>query len=276
VNLSEHLATPFMTQMSSAISVSSIRDISVAIVSTPPSSPSIIPTSRRNSLFGSEEPRPRNEKSISVAVASGSQSPIVSEQPPSSISEIPIRSKAVAVFQQAVEQTMTRPTEAASLATKSRTEAMYSLSTRLASSLSEVFNVKALTGALRADMKELLDALDELLRVLGAQAASAVRVTEGLREQLHRRNQHAQQKARELREKGERMVSSLGERARGHVTQARSQARALRNAVSAGVTTAYKRHSERGFVRKMRERQRGQSRKLRREMRRMTKGRVGL
>jgi hypothetical protein len=153
---------------------------------------------------------------------------------------------------------------------------MYSLSTRLASSLSEVFNVKALAGVLRADMKELLDALDELLRVLGAQAISAVRVTEGLREQLRRRNQHAQQKARELREKGERMVSSLGERARGHVAQARSQARALRDAVSEGVTTACKRQRERGFVRKMRERQRSQSRKLRQEMQRMAKGHVGL
>ncbi|KAI0250271.1 hypothetical protein BJV78DRAFT_1220934 [Lactifluus subvellereus] len=276
VNLSEHLATPFVTQMSSAISVSSVRDISVAIVSTPPSSLSIIPTNRRSSLFGAEEPRPRNGKPINVAVASGSQSPIVSQQPPSSISEIPIRSKAVAVFQQAVEKTMTRPTETASLATKSRTEAMYSLSTRLASSLSEVFNVRALTGALRADMKELLDALDELLRVLSGQAASAIRVTEGLREQLRRRNQHAQQKARELRERGERMVSSLGERARGHVAQARSQARTLKDAVSAGVTTAYQRHRERGFVRKMRERQRGQSRKLRREIQHMTKGHVGL
>jgi hypothetical protein len=152
---------------------------------------------------------------------------------------------------------------------------MYSLSTRLAGTLSEMINVKALTGALRADLKELLDALDELLRALSAQTASAVRVTEGLCEQLRRRNQRAQQKARELREKGERVVSSLSEQARGHVARARSQARALKDVISAEVATVYRRHHEHGFVKKMRERQRGQSRKLRHGMRRMTRGRVG-
>jgi hypothetical protein len=276
MNLSEHLATSFVTQMSSAISVSSARDISVAIVSTPPSSVSTIPTGRRSSFFGAEEPRLRNEKLRNVAVASGSQSLIVSQQPPSSISEIPIRSKAVTIFQKAVEHTMPRPTETTStLATKSRAEAIYSLSTRLAGPLSEMFNVKALTGALRADIKELLDALDELLQALSTQAASAVRVTEGLCEQLRRRNQRAQQKARELREKGERMVVSLGERARGHVAQARSQARALKDVISAEVATVYKRHHGHGFVKKMRERQRGHSRKLRHGMRRLTRGRMG-
>ena len=65
---------------------------------------------------------------------------------------------------------------------------MYSLSTCLASSLSELFNVKVLAGVLRADMKELLDALDKLLRALNAQVASTVHITEGLCGQLHRHN----------------------------------------------------------------------------------------
>ena len=152
---------------------------------------------------------------------------------------------------------------------------MYSLSTRLSSSLSEIFNVKALAGVLRADMRELVDSLDELLRALSAQVASAVHATEGLREQLRRRNQHAQQKARVLREKGERMVSSFGKRARGHVERARTQARAMKDAISAEVATVCKKHREHGFVQKMRERQRGQSRKLRHGMRGVVKGRMG-
>ena len=152
---------------------------------------------------------------------------------------------------------------------------MYSLSTRLTSSLSEIFNVKALAGVLRADMKELVDALDELLQALSTQVASVVQATEGLRDQLRRRNQHAQQKARVLREKGERMVSSLGKRARGHVARARTQARAMKDAISAEVATVCKKHRERGLVRKMRERQRGQSRKLRHGMRGVVKGRMG-
>lgn len=152
---------------------------------------------------------------------------------------------------------------------------MYSLSTRLTSSLAEIFNVKALAGVLRADMKELLDALDELLQALSAQVGSAVHATEGLRDQLRRRNQHAQRKARMLREKGERMVSSLGKRARGHVARARFQARAMKDAISAEVATVCNKHHEYGLIRKMRERQRGQSRKLHHEMRGLAKGCLG-
>ena len=152
---------------------------------------------------------------------------------------------------------------------------MYSLSTRLASSLSDMFNVKLLAGILRTDMKELLDALDELLRVISAQATSAVRITEGLRDKLRRRNQHAQQKARTIREKGERVMSSLGERARSHIAQARSRARALKEVITADVADVYWKTHGHGFVQKMRERQRRQSRKLGHGMRRMTNGRMG-
>lgn len=275
-NLSEHLATSFVAPMSSAVSLSSVRDISIAIASKPPSSLSTIPTSRRGSLVSPEELSVRDDQPINAAVASGSKGLIISQQSPSSISEVPLRSKALAVFQQAMKQTTFSPTEtASSVASQSRTEAMYSLSTRLASSLSEMFNMKALAGVLRADMKELLDALDELLQVLKAQVASALHGTEGLRDQLRRRNQHAQRRARALREEGERMVSSLSERARGHVARARSQARALKDAISVEVATVCKKHTERGFVQKMRERQRSQSRKLRHGMRRVAKGRMG-
>ncbi|KAH9068329.1 hypothetical protein EDB83DRAFT_2375831 [Lactarius deliciosus] len=268
VNFSEQSTTPFVTPISSAISITSLRDFSVAIISTPPSDLSTTPTIRR----GAEG---HDDKPINVAVASESRSLIVSKQSPSSLSEIHIRSKALAVFQQAVEQATLKPTEASTVTTKPKGETMYSLSTRLASSLSEMFNVKVLAGVLRADMKELLDALDELLRALSTQAASAVRVTEGLRDKLRRRNQHAQQKARAIREKGERVVSSLGERARSHVEQARSRARALKEVISAEVADVYEKHHGRDFVQKMRERQRRQSRKLRHGMRRVTKGRMG-
>jgi len=271
VNLSEHFATSFVAPMSSTLSVSS-----VVIASTSTAGLSTVPASRRGSLMGTEELRVHNDKPMNTPVASSSKSLIISQRSPSLISDVPIRSKALAVFHQAIEQTSSVPTEtASSVTTRSRTEAMYSLSTRLASSLSEMFNVKVLAGVLRADMKELLDALDELLQALSAQVASAVHVTEGLRDQLRRRNRHAQQKARALREKGERIVSSLGERARGHVARARSQARALKDAISTEVTTACKKHQERGLIRKMHERQRSQSRKLRHGMRRVAKGRMG-
>lgn len=275
INLSEHVATSFVTPMSSAVSLSPVKEISISIASPPPSSLSTVPTNRRGSKVESRKLDVRNEP-INVAITSGSKSLIISQQSPSSVSEVSIRSKAFAVFQQAMEQTTFRPTKpASSISTQSRTEALYSLSTRLTSSLAEIFNVKALAGVLRADMKELLDALDELLQALSAQVASAVHATEGLRDQLRRRNQHAQRKARMLREKGERMVSSLGKRARGHVARARSQARAMKDAISAEVATVCKKDHEHGLIRKMRERQRGQSRKLRHGVRGLAKGYMG-
>jgi hypothetical protein len=250
-----------------------VKEISISIASLPPSSLSTVPTNRRGLTVESGKLDVRNDKPINVAVASSSKSLIISHQSPPSVSEVSIRSKALAVFQQAMEQTTFKP--ASSISTQSRTEAMYSLSTRLTSSLAEIFNVKALAGVLRADMKELLDALDELLQALSAQVASAVHATGGLRDQIRRRNQHAQRKARMLREKGERMVSSLGKRARGHVARARSQARAMKDAISAEVATVSKNHYEHGLIRKMRERQRGQSRKLRHGMRGLAKGCMG-
>lgn len=271
VNFSGPSTAPFVTPISSAISITSLREISVAIISTPPSDLSTTPTSRRGPRVSAEE---HNDKPINAVVFFESRSLVVVQQSPSSLSEIPIRSKAVAVFQQAVEQATTRPTETSTLA-KSKAETMYSLSTRLASSLSEMFNVKVLAGVLRADMKELLDALDELLRAINAQAAAALRITEGLRDKLRRRNQHAQQKARTIRKKGERVVSLLGERARSHVAHAQSRARALKEVITMDVADVYWKRHGRGFVQKMRERQRRQSRKLRHGMRRMTKGRMG-
>jgi hypothetical protein len=275
INLSEHVPTSFVTPMSSAVSLSSVKEISISIASSP-SSLSMIPTNRRGLKVESGKLDVRNDKSIHVAVASSSKSLIISQQSPSSISEVSIRSKALAVFQQAMEQTAFRHIKpASSISTQSRTEAMYSLSTRLTSSLAEIFNVKALAGVLRADMKELLDALDELLQALSTQVASAVHATEGLRDQLRRRNQHAQRKARMLREKGERMVSSLGKRARGHVARARFQARAMKDAISAEVATVCKKHHEHGLIWKMRERQRDQSRKLRHGVGSLAKGCMG-
>jgi len=272
LNLSDHVATSFVAPMSSAISLSSVKEVSISIASLPPSSLSTIPTNRRGSSVESGRLDMRHDKPINVAVAPGSKSLVLSQHYPSSISELSIRSKALAVFQQAMEHTTSRPTKpASSISTQSRTEAVYSLSTRLTSSLFEIFNVKTLAGVLRSDMKELLDALDELLQALGAQVASAVQATEGLRGQLRRRNQHAQRKARMLREQGERMVSSFGKRARGHVARARSQARAMKDAIRAEVATVH----DHGFIRKMRERQRSQSRKLRHGMRGVVKGRMG-
>jgi len=276
INLSEHVATSFVTPMSSAISLSSVKEISISIANPPPSSPFTIPTNRRGSTAVSGKVDVRNDKPISSAIASSSKSLIISQQPPSSVSEVSIRSKALAVFQQAMEQTPFRPTKpVSSISTQSRAEAIYSLSTRLTSSLAEIFNVKALAGVLRADMNELLDALDELLQALSAQVASAVHATEGLRDQLRRRNQHAQRKARMFREKGERMVSSLGKRAHGHVARARSQARAMKDTITAEVATVCRKHHEHGLIRKMRERQRGQSRKLRHGMRDLAKSCMG-
>ncbi|KAI0264502.1 hypothetical protein BC834DRAFT_883403 [Gloeopeniophorella convolvens] len=276
VNMSMHVTTPFATAMSTAISISSMREISLAIVSTPPSSLSTVPTSMRRSGARIQEPAVSADKP-NAAGASGSNGLIASSQSPCSLSvPSPLRSKALSILQQAVEKTVPKPVEVAAPAvTEAKTENIYSLSTRLTSSLSEIFNLKVLGNALQADMKELLDALDELLQVINAQAASAIRITGQIGSHLRRRNQHAQQTARELREKGEHMLASFGELASSSITHARSRARALKDTIAEEAAVMYREHPAGRLVQKMRERQRGQSRKLRHGVRRMTKGRMG-
>ncbi|KAI0049748.1 hypothetical protein FA95DRAFT_1556437 [Auriscalpium vulgare] len=223
---------------STSLSLSSANEVSVAVIVQTPSSLSTIASKphlllgrtpvARPVVKGSQTPAQEPHKK---AEAGEPRSLMAIGQFPTSLS-LAARSKALALLRQSTVDTTSITTTSVPEASKS----IYSLSTRLASSLSEMFNVKVLAGALHADMKELLEALDELVRVLGVQASNALSLTkagsENLREQLRRRHRQAQDRARTIRARGEKALTTLGKQAQASVDQARSRARAARKALT--------------------------------------------
>ncbi|KAI0067466.1 hypothetical protein BV25DRAFT_1106267 [Artomyces pyxidatus] len=294
-NGSDHVISPVASTVSTVQSVTSSNEVSIAVIGTPTSSLSTLaagplsPIGRtpiEHHVPTSNYPPAHEVQSMTAAVASSpSRGLIVPRQFPSSLSlPVPLRSKALSIFKHnAAEKTglMTSPTPAA-------TDSLYSLSTRLASSLSDIFNVKVLAGTLRADMKELLDALDELMRVLGTQASTALSlsksVSETLRENLRRRNRHAQERARAMRERGEKVVEEMGAHAWGRMGAARArmeQAKARAHSVKEAMTARVGQEIDDArrvrdlLERRVKERRSWQGRKLARCMKR-ARGRVGI
>ncbi|KAJ7158778.1 hypothetical protein C8R46DRAFT_1224698 [Mycena filopes] len=109
-----------------------------------------------------------------------------------------------------------------------------SLSLKLVDSLSEVVDatMKALEEVVGRDFKELMGALDALMRAIGHQTALIVSDSKTraqiLRERLHYRNERAKGKARELRNKGEQLVAHAGERLKARAEIARTRAQSLK------------------------------------------------
>jgi hypothetical protein len=102
-----------------------------------------------------------------------------------------------------------------------RAEEPSSLSIRLADSLSQIFDVKALTEVVRHDMKELSDALDELMIVIGKQTTAIMQESQGtskvLRKRLEQRHGKAKARARELKDKGGQLGDQLLTYVRGEI-----------------------------------------------------------
>ena len=115
-----------------------------------------------------------------------------------------------------------------------------------------MISVKMIASAIQADMKELLDALNELLQVLETQTAMALRLskaaTDGLREHLYRGHRRAQQRALQIRRKGEQAITTFGEQAKGRIDQAKSRARAFKDRLSSEVAVAYQNQWAKGII----------------------------
>jgi len=109
-----------------------------------------------------------------------------------------------------------------------------SLNLKLVDSLSQVVDasMKALEEVIGHDFKELMGALDALMRAIGDQAAMIISDSKSraqlLRERLNYRNERAKGKARELKEMGEQLVSHAGERLRARAEIARTRAQSLK------------------------------------------------
>lgn len=93
--------------------------------------------------------------------------------------------------------------------------------------------MKALIEVVRHDVKELMEALDELMRAIGRQTniikEQSRSKAQVLRELLQYRNARARDKARELREKGEYLVTFAGERLKERAYIAREKAKILKD-----------------------------------------------
>lgn len=80
------------------------------------------------------------------------------------------------------------------------------LSVRLVDSLSQTFNVKALSEVVRHDMKELSDAIDQLMIAIGKQTTAIMKESQGisklLRERLEQRHGKAKARARRMKDMG--------------------------------------------------------------------------
>ena len=109
------------------------------------------------------------------------------------------------------------------------------LSLRLVDSLSQIFDVKALSEVVRHDMKELSDALDRLMIVIGEQTAAIVQESKGtskvLRERLEQRHGKAKVRAQQLKDVGGQLggqlLSYVGSEVRSRATQAKGKARVV-------------------------------------------------
>ncbi|KAF8632197.1 hypothetical protein AX15_001963 [Amanita polypyramis BW_CC] len=91
------------------------------------------------------------------------------------------------------------------------------LSIRMANSVSEVFETtfKAAIDAVRNDLQELYDAMDDLMRAIQAQTKKAmeksVDAAQVIRSEVMYRNERARDKAREIKEKSEQFIQVASE-----------------------------------------------------------------
>ncbi|GBE88011.1 hypothetical protein SCP_1202370 [Sparassis crispa] len=143
---------------------------------------------------------------------------------------------------------------------------LYELSTRIAGALSEYFDIGTVVAVVHKEFQDIFDALDELVDAIRRQTASAWDQSRGivrsLQEQMEQRHVRARNRARELKDMGGRLMSTVGDHVRERTGLAKKTARALRDSVVAMDTwkTARERRIEAMKVRKM-----GRERRLQRQ-----------
>jgi hypothetical protein len=113
------------------------------------------------------------------------------------------------------------------------------LSVRLADSLSVFFDVESAFGAVGSDLREVITALEELLMAINRQTAFLVRRSKGrvgsLGDIFQYRNSRARERAKELKDMAEGVVSYAGEQLKGRACVAREKARDLKDFYLASV-----------------------------------------
>lgn len=194
------------SQQGNALIASSLKDFALAIINPPSTALSII---SQSSAFSASEPA--SPKTISCKDI---QPPThVAGTPPST--DIILRSAPVTT----VPHILTKPTAVAGVTNKKEhvVPSDSTLTIRMVDSVSEVIEatVKAALDAVHSDLKELIDAMDDLMRAIHGQTkkamAKSANTAHSIREHVMYRNERARGKAREIKEKSEKLIQSAGE-----------------------------------------------------------------
>lgn len=108
-----------------------------------------------------------------------------------------------------------------------------SLSLRIADSLSVFFDVKTVFQVVCSDLKELIDALEELVAVINRQTTlvmkRSIETAENLGDVLLYRNSRARGRAKEFKDMAEDVIAFAGVQIKGRAETARAKARALKD-----------------------------------------------
>ncbi|KAI0690001.1 hypothetical protein BC835DRAFT_1529011 [Cytidiella melzeri] len=107
----------------------------------------------------------------------------------------------------------------------------HALSTRIATSLSESLAYAPLGKAVQHDLQEILDAIDQLSSAISRQTSVLWEQSKGavstIQEKFEKRNERAKHRAKQIREVGERWISSVKETIKTHTDLAKVNAKAI-------------------------------------------------
>ena len=216
------LAQPAITNENCALIPSSLKDFALAIfnpshspatnASPAPPLPSLQSTAESGSL--------NKESSMTWADRVKSGKDLILRPSPPSL-DVDVRSKALQIVVPAQKK-----------AEAIRT----SLRHKLSNSISEVFPTEALVAVINRDLQEIMDALDELARAIDHTVELIKERSKDtahvLRELLQARHERAQERARKLKDLGERVASRAGALMKTRACVAREKARVLKVATS--------------------------------------------
>ncbi|KAF7312288.1 hypothetical protein MIND_00241800 [Mycena indigotica] len=197
------IAPPISTTAvtSAAPMPSTLKDLALAVFNPATTTSSLHSVASLPSEVSKDQPTVKDEVSVKsntdiiVRPQSSLSNPVVPRSPPASTPASP--------------QTEARRAKRAPVLVEEAVP-VTALSLKLEYSLSEVADatMKALEAVLPWDLRELMFAFDELLQAISHQTAFLIQDTKSqvrvLRNRLIRRNERAKQRARELREAGER------------------------------------------------------------------------
>jgi hypothetical protein len=212
--------------VNTAIVPSSLKDFALAVFS--PNTPS--PITSQTSGCSSTGASPRCEcKMMTWSERFQSSKDIILRDVPSSLSldagSKAARSKARSAHSKAISLLAPAHKRAGALSS--------SLSLKLVDSLSEIFDIKALTQVFENDMKEIMEAIDKLMQVIGRQTsiimAQSKRTTQTLRDRFQYRHMRAQVRARQLKKMGDHLVAVAAENFLSRANIAKEKARALKD-----------------------------------------------